>query len=158
MKIGPKDVYRSYYELFIHAESMLWRRFASFIIISTLMLLAWAALFTAQGSSVWGKVTMCLLSTLGMLTGVAWSIIDRHGMACLNQYAEEARAIEGHPHEDDWWDEAVQLRDRPFQVRKRMNGGRAAALLLIWIPLLFSLLNLILLLATWLGGYTVPTS
>ena len=156
MKIGHSEVYQSYRDLLIHTETMVWRRFTTYLVFTSLLILAWTTLFTAPTSSAWGKLVMTALSVLGMLSGLAWAEVGRRGKASVKGCREEAKILELHPDDDEWWEEEIATRDRPFQAQIRVAAAPPLSGILVWVPLVSVLLHLLLLLATWLGGHAVP--
>jgi len=66
-------------------------------------------------------------------------------------YKAKLEAIEEHHDKKDWWEDGIPITDRPFQVKVATCRFSSSTFLLFWTPLLFSLMNFVLLLATWLG-------
>ncbi len=151
MKIGHNEIYQAYRDLVVHSEDVSWSRFESLLIINSILIVAWATLFAKQPPlSVWTKVVMTAISLLGITVGWAWSDLGRRGRQYLDQYKAKAKAIEEHHDKKDWWEEGIPITDRPFQVTVVTRRLSSSAFLLIWLPLLFSLMNVILLIATWM--------
>jgi hypothetical protein len=150
MVIGKDDVYKFYKDLVIHSETISWNRFANFLVISSILVLAWATIFVVKSPSLCHKAVMSLISGFGIYAGIVWADIGDRGRKYLDQYKDKAKSIETNSNKKDWWEGGIEKTDRPFQIDidpKRWSSSRT---LLFWVPLIFSGLHVILLLATWL--------
>jgi len=94
---------------------------------------------------------MTAITIPGILTGIAWANLGKRGRQYLDSYKAKLKAIEEHHDKKDWWEDGIPITDRPFQVEVATWLFRSSNFLLFCTPLLFSLMNLVLLLATWLG-------
>ncbi len=150
MKIGYGDIYGSYRDLVMQSENLSWSRFQNLLIINSILVVAWATLFDAKHAHLWAKVVMTAISVLGILTGVTWADLGKRGRQYLDLYKVKLRAIEEHHDKKDWWEDGIPITDRPFQIEVATCRFSSSTFLLFWTPLLFALMNLTLLLATWL--------
>lgn len=151
MKIGYENIYESYRELIIHSENLSWSRFQNLLIINSILVVAWATLFTAisHDSNYSAQVSMSAISILGIITGVAWAYLGKRSRQYVERYKEKLRAIEEHHDKAGWWDNDIPITDRPFQIQIASNCFSSSTFLLFWTPLLFALMNFVLLFATW---------
>ena len=94
---------------------------------------------------------MTAITIPGILTGIAWADLGKRSRQYLDLYKAKLKAIEEHHDKKDWWEDGIPITDRPFQVEVATCRFSSSTFLLFWTPLLFSLMNLVLLLATWLG-------
>ena len=149
MKIGHANIYDSYRELVIQSENLSWSRFQNLLTINSILVVAWATLFDAQPIS--AKVAMSAISILGIFTGVAWAYLGKRSRQYLDRYKEKLRAIEEHHDKAEWWDRdaLIPITDRPFQIHIAPNCFSSSKFLLFWTPLFFALLNVVLLITTW---------
>ena len=151
MKIGYEHIYDSYRELVIHSEVISWGRFQNLLIINSILVVAWATLFHDNDAHSWGRLVMTAITIPGILTGIAWADLGKRSRQYLDLYKAKLKAIEEHHDKKDWWEDGIPITDRPFQVEVATCRFSSSTFLLFWTPLLFSLMNLVLLLATWLG-------
>jgi hypothetical protein len=156
MTIGKGDIYKTYKDLVIHSETTSWNRFASFLVISSILVLAWARLFTADNIFLWHKIVMTGISAFGILGGFVWASLGARGREYLDQYKKKAIAIETNCDKQNWWEDGIEITDRPFQIDIKPKPYSSSRTLLILVPMLFSLLQALLLLATWFGSNTMP--
>ena len=155
MKIGYNEVYESYRELVVQSENVSWSRFENFLVINSILVLAWATLFVEKNGSLKeiitsAKIVMTTISIFGAITGVAWSNLGQRSRSYLNRYRDKAKAIEEHHDKKDWWEDGIPITDRPFQIHLPPKCYSSSTILLIWIPLIFSVMHLILITVTWL--------
>ncbi len=149
MTIDKSDVYTSYRDLVIHSENISWSRFGNFLVISSILVLAWATLYRVNPRDLPLNIVMTAISVIGFLAGIAWSDLGHRGRSYLDQYKAKANAIEEHPDKQDWWEQGIPITDRPFQIQLTPKFYSSSTILLIGTPLLFSLLHLFLLVVTW---------
>ena len=150
MTIDKSVVYTSYRDLVIHSENISWSRFGNFLIISSILVLAWATLYKVCPRDLPLNIVMTAIYAIGILAGVAWSDLGNRGRIYLDQYKAKAKAIEKHAYKQDWWKQGIPITDRPFQIQLKPKFYSSSTILLIMIPLLFSLLHLFLLVITWI--------
>ena len=151
MTIDKSVVYTSYRDLVIHSENISWSRFGNFLIISSILVLAWATLYKVSPRELPLKIIMTAITGIGTLAGVAWSDLGNRGRSYLDQYKAKAKVIEDHADKQDWWEQGIPITDRPFQVQVTSKFYSSSTILLFGTPLLFSLLHLFLLVITWIN-------
>ena len=151
MKIGYEHIYASYRELVVHSENLSWGRFQNHLIINSILVVAWATLFHDKDAHLWVRWVMTAIAIPGILTGIAWADLGKRTRQYLDLYKAKARAIEEHHDKKDWWEDGIPITDRPFQIKVEPRCFTSSTFLLFWTPLLFSLMNFVLLLATWLA-------
>jgi hypothetical protein len=150
MKIGYEHIYDSYRELVINSENISWGRFQNLLTINSILVVAWATLFAAD-AHFWARLVMTAITIPGILAGIAWAYLGKRSRQYLDLYKAKLQAIEEHHDKKDWWEDGISITDRPFQVKVTTCRFSSSTFLLFWTPLLFSLMNLVLLLATWLN-------
>lgn len=155
MKIGYNDVYESYRELVIQSENVSWHRFENFLLINSILVLAWATIFVEMNCSLKeiitsAKIVMTTISIFGAISGIAWSNLEQRSRSYLNQYRDKAKAIEEHYDKENWWEVGIPITDRPFQIHLTPKWYSSSTILLTRIPVIFSVIHLILIAVTWL--------
>lgn len=148
MVIDKRDVYRGYLDLVIHSEKISWGRFGNFLVISSILILAWAKLF-AEKDDFAAQIVMSAICFFGILIGFAWSDLGNRSRSYLDKYKAKAKAIEEHHDKSRWWEPGIPITDRPFQIQASTSCWSSSTILLTVTPLLFSVLNLVMLWATW---------
>lgn len=151
MKIGYEHIYDSYRELVIQSENISWGRFQNLLIINSILVVAWATRVGEKDAHSWVRLVMTAITIPGILTGFAWADLGKRSRQYLDLYKAKLKAIEEHHDKKDWWEDGIPITDRPFQVEVITCRFSSSTFLLFWTPLLFSVMNLVLLLATWLG-------
>jgi len=155
MKIGYNDVYESYREFVVQSENISWSRFGNFLVINSILVLAWVMIFVEKNCSLKeiitsAKIVMTTISIFGALSGIAWSDLGQRSRSYLDRYRDKAKAIEEHYDKEDWWEVGIPITDRPFQIHLTPKWYSSSATLLTWMPLIFSVMHLILIAVTWL--------
>lgn len=151
MKRGYKDVYDIYCRLVIHSESISWQRFHNFLVINSILILAWATLFKDDATpSKIAKLVMTGIPFIGMLTTLAWAGLGDRGRKYLDAYKEKAKRIEQDCDKQKWWEDGIEITDRPFQIHIQPVSGTSSNFLLGKGPYFFTFLYVGLVIATWL--------
>jgi hypothetical protein len=151
VKIGYEHLYRSYHELLLHSENVTWGRFQNLLIINSVLVVAWATLFQEKDAHLFAKIVMTCIAALGVLTGIAWADLGRRGRQYLESYKAKLKAIEEHHDKKDWWVEGTTITDRPYQIDVPTSRFSSSRTLLVWTPLLFAGVSVVLLIATWVS-------
>jgi len=148
-KINRRDVYDTYVRLIIQAESISWNRFNSFLILNSILILAWAGIFTSDSpSSTSAKFVMALICLLGGLSGIAWAILGRRGRKYLDKYKEQAKTIE--EKRPDWWEKCIEYDDKPIGISIPYTTKVGTSTWLLYRgPQLFTLMYIALLAVTF---------
>ena len=149
MTIGKGDIYKIYNDLVVHSETISWNRFANFLVISSILVLSWVTVFSKIDHSLWSKIVMSGISVFGILAGLVGADLGARGRTYLDQYKNKAIAIETHCDKQGWWEEGIEITDRPFQVNIAPKLWSSSQALLVWVPVLFSLLHVLLIVVTW---------
>jgi len=94
MQIGHETIYDSYRELVIHSENVSWNRFQNLLIINSVLVVAWATLFSSSSAPLFSaKIAMSAISFFGMFIGVAWTFLDKRSRQYLDHYKEKLSAL-----------------------------------------------------------------
>ncbi|MBN2131384.1 MAG: hypothetical protein JW741_17920 [Sedimentisphaerales bacterium] len=142
MKMTPSQTYQTYIQLIIHAESISWTRFNNFLLVGSVLVLAWVALFVSDKSSLWAaKVAMLLISGVGVLSGIAWAGLGKRGRKYVDDYKKEAQRIEK---DNVWWEKRDQEIKRPMGLDQGKGTWETSTFLVTCGPALFATLCCIL--------------
>ena len=153
MKIGYSEVYESYRDMVIQSEKVSWNRLNSFLILNSILVLAWATLYTGipytgNDNTIWPKIVMTATSGLGFLTGILWCLLGYRGRKYLDSYKKRAKDIEECDKMADWWEKDIPLTYRPFQIEPKIFRRFASKFLLRFIPLVFAAVHVVLVVST----------
>ena len=99
---------------------------------------------------------MTTIAAFGVFMGLVWADLGRRGRAYLDAYKRKAKAIESHHDKKDWWEDRIEITDRPFQIQQETWWWSSSKWLLVCVPSLFSLLHVLLIVATWVSRDEAP--
>lgn len=148
-KLDNKDIYYSYVQLAMHAETTSWNRFYNYLMAMTFLILAWVTLYVQGPNSC--TVTLILVSVcvIGFGCGLLWAAIGYRGRRFMAEYTTAGSKIE---EEGSLWDsESVSY--KPLSQIKNLRDSlpfryAGSFFLLIGVPLAFTVLYSILLVAS----------
>jgi hypothetical protein len=149
MKIEYRDVYETYCKLLMHSEVITWQRFHFFLVINSVLLLAWVTLFR-DARTLAGTLVMTAIPTIGALAAIAWADLGDRGRKYLDAFKEKAKRIEQDCDKQGWWEDGIAISDRPYQIDLSPNWYSGSRFLLSKGPYVFLLLHAGLIAATWL--------
>jgi hypothetical protein len=140
---SPVTLYQTASQHWAHAEQVRWTSLYNFLMAVTLLLLAWAAIYSGgHSNTIPRKLTLSLFAGAGCLTSVLWIGLSERASGFVAAYTECARKLELLL--------SVDLQG-PFQVaylhRKHISGiaslaqSRRVALI---VPAIFTILFLVL--------------
>ncbi len=152
MKIGYKEAYDIYFRLVVHSESISWQRFHYLLVINSILILAWVTLFKGDATplNMVAKLVMSGILFIGILTNLAWAGLGDRGRKYLDAYKEKAKRIEQDCDKQKWWEDDIEITDRPFQIHLQPATGTSSNFLLGKGPYFFMVLFIGLVIATWL--------
>jgi len=144
MTVTSKELYPTLVQMILHAENVSWNRFYNFLVFSTILVLAWAAVWVTSPSQA-KIVFLATICVLGAISGVFWAALGYRGRAFLYEYTKMAAALEADP---TVW--AQELKDhkpasRTIELRDSLCCSWAGSRgLLIGGPLVFAVLYCIM--------------
>ena len=103
--ITAKELYPSVIQLIIHAETISWNRFYNFLMFNTILILAWATVYSQEIRPAWGSAVLAIMCVLGGVSGLAWAGLGVRGRKFLNEYLLLAEHIEA---DAQCWSQDVQ--------------------------------------------------
>jgi hypothetical protein len=92
--ISIKEIYNNLTQLVIHAESVVWDRFNSYLVGNSILVLAWATVFVSPSKS---KLLLVPICVFGMIASIIFSILGCRGKTFLSKYIELGSLIEDDP-------------------------------------------------------------
>jgi hypothetical protein len=122
------------------AEANSWNRFYNFLTFSSILVLAWSAIYSQSTRPAWAIPVMVSISGLGVLSSLAWSALGYRGREFNTMFLTKAAALEARaPEECRVCQEALAFRKTlPF----RFLGSWG---ILVFSPWLVAALYLVLL-------------
>jgi len=139
--ISAERIYSEIIANIIHAESITWERFYSFLMASSILVLAWAALYKPNSGP---SLILFTISVFGSLMSLSWAALGYRGRRYHQLYVKLACRME----KPDRWPlglEEYRMLTRSRRLRKELPfffGG--SRFLLVSIPLAFLILYLAL--------------
>jgi hypothetical protein len=89
-----EHAYPAWVALVQHAENISWTRFYNFLVFATILVLAWATIYS-QASRPWGAaVVMAVMSGVGLLSGFIWAGLGYRSRQYLHFYLKGGAKLE----------------------------------------------------------------
>ena len=140
-----KELYPTLVQLIIHAESVSWNRFYNFLVFSSILVLAWAAVWVSDVPQL-KPLILAAISLLGAVSGVFWAALGYRGRTFLFEYVKMASEIEA---DFTVWANDIEKykpATRSVELRDSLRYGWAGSrVILVAGPLAFSVLYVIML-------------
>jgi len=144
-KIDVKDIYSNLVQLTIHSEEIAWNRFNSFLLASSILIIAWATIYVAIDIPD-KKIILLAICCFGFLISLFFSGLGYRSRRFLQEHIRLGEYIEADP---NCWPNSLNQKYKPFNqiVSIRDNslwgicGGR---IILVFGPLLFAVFYLLL--------------
>jgi hypothetical protein len=89
-----KDAYTALVAIVQHAEATSWNRFYNFLMFSTILVLAWSTIYSQSSRPKSASLVMALIAVVGILSGLAWSVLGYRGRKFVKHYLEEGEKID----------------------------------------------------------------
>ncbi len=149
--ITNKDLYVTLTQLIVHAETISWNRLYNFFMGNTILVLAWATIYASTQAGVLTNLTLSAICVLGGAFGPSWAKLGVRTREHLEAYFTQALALDNNP---SAWD-ANAGSQRPFvasaAIRDRAEWYSKNVVFLRTIPLAFTALYILMLIASWFG-------
>lgn len=139
------DKYGSIVQLVIHAENISWNRFNNFLIAASVLVIAWATIYSSGQDSCASRVIQSFICLLGFFCGFAWARLGCRSRDYLDMYFELGEEIEKGKDESE-----IKLFQRPTDIRPNRFIYSSSRFLLMAVPIAFALLYLAMFVVTWL--------
>lgn len=149
-KSGVDDavVYNVLSSLVIHSENIRWIRLNSLIIFNSVLIVAWAAVFSSRADLDNNSVLLTIICVPGIVLGLIWSFLGYRSSGYLDDYHSKAERIETTFGED---------MEKPFHVsearRQTVRTGlmkiTSSLFIVTALPILFSLFFGVLIFHSW---------
>lgn len=172
-KISPKEIYSSLLSLVIHAEAVRWNRFNYFLMVNSILLLAWATIYTYKDISLMRSCVLILISFIGLVSGLIWAGLGIRGSTFHYEFVKKISEMEK---DNEFWpgeltnykiltitknirdniDENIKEIEKENNIKHcRMFSFLAKSchsfFILKWVPIVFSFIYFLLLIPSWLG-------
>jgi hypothetical protein len=134
--IRKSQIYTVLANLVMHSEQVRWTRLYNLLVVNTLLVLAWVAVFTSSGKVFRQGILICL-SLPGFLFSILWAGLGARSSAYLDDFHKEAENLE-----QEWPAEYP----KPFAVSQPRRSGLRRGIhrftssrwLVTWIPIFFA--------------------
>lgn len=157
--ISNRELYAAQIQLIVHAEATSWNRLYNFLMGNTILVLAWATIYASSHRSLVGDFVLSAICIMGAASGIAWSKLGVRSRRILDEYMNQARAIEG---DSAAWEKSVKNESKPITRTHSFTGEASkdevkciskeyetSSYLLKCTPCAFTIFYVFLLLATW---------
>ncbi len=138
------DPYNTITQLVIHAETITWNRFSNFLTGNSILVLAWATIYSNKIEELNARLILFAITVVGVLSCPVWAAIGSRGRKYVIAYTDLARKIE----ESAIWprkylDHKIFTRD--VQLRESLPWREFGSyFLLIFTPWCFEVLYILL--------------
>ncbi len=150
--ISPNDLYGALVQMVIHAEGISWNRLYNFLMGNSILVLAWATIYASTQHSWLTGVVLSAICVLGGLSGIAWAELGWRARRHVELYFSQALRIEQDP---KLWEVAIDDTLKPFKgsepIRDSARWYSTNQFLLTGMPIAFTVLYVIMLIASWYG-------
>lgn len=144
-KNSHPDKYGAIVQLVIHAENISWNRFNNFLVAATVFVIAWATIYSTATDSCPARFIQAFICLLGFLGSIAWAFLESRSRDYVDMYFELGEEIEkGKDYSE------IKLFQRPTDIRVKRFRYSSSRLLLVAVPILFSVLYFAMFVVTWL--------
>jgi len=151
--IADNDIYSTLVQLLAHAESTTWNRLYNFLTANSILILAWATIFTSDASintEVLKKIILLVISIMGGLMGIFWAALGARGRKYVDKYIEIGSYLESDP---NCWPSTINQSYKPLTQSKNLRDTiyfkySGSCYLLTGVPICFSILYAILIIAS----------
>jgi hypothetical protein len=148
--IGIKEAYAAVILSIQNAENVSWNRFYNFLMGSSILVLAWATLYSSSQSSFATTSVLATMCTIGIALGPMWANMGARARSHVEANFDAGRSVDEDP---TLWDPNVPARFRPFlivdELRKSAPLYSQNRFILTGVPWAFSALNAVMLVATF---------
>ena len=147
--IWLSNVYLALSSQIVNSHIILWSRFSSYIVFNSVILVAWAQMYSKENDPFPSDMILAALCLLGVMGGIIFAAMGYRGMRYIQKYEEQARKMEADLSVWPTGSENFKL----FTVAKDWPKGIAYKIgrpsqVLCWGPVVFAIFFLVLLLVT----------
>lgn len=139
------DIYGAVVQFVIHAENISWNRFNNFLLAASVLVIAWATLYSQASDSCGSRVIQSLICLLGILCGIAWAFLGARSRDYLDKYIDQGSEME-----KGYDKSAIKLFPDPPGTRPNQFIYSSSRFLLTAVPIAFVVLYLAMLFVTLL--------
>ena len=86
--MNQETIYSSLIQMVGHSESTTWNRFYNYLMANSILILAWATLYSIEKSNISAKIVMSSICILGGISGPFFSCLAARGRKFLNNYVD----------------------------------------------------------------------
>ncbi len=148
-----KDYYASLVQLVMQSETITWNRFNNFLVSSSILIVAWAAVYFGKDFTS-KTIVLIALSLMGFLAGILSALLGHRGRQYLNLYFSQAHYCEEKDDEPlyikPFFIANDQIRRRPeSKIRKLVYYISSSHFLIVTGSLAYSAIFYILYYQSW---------
>lgn len=148
-EISKSKIYETFSNLVIHSENVRWNRFNNLLIINSVLILAWATIFSSTKCIPSKEAVLTIICFTGIVIGLLWAWLGKRSCRYLEAFHTEAEILERL--------EKNYKMPMPFEVsgrlreiaRNSISKIATSTTIVIYIPIFFSIIFIFLLIESW---------
>jgi hypothetical protein len=144
-KIDIGSLYSVISNLETYSEQSRWNRLNTFLLFESIIILSWATLFSQDGCK--PTFLLVMLSLLGTMLGPFWAVLGNRSSKYQTAMHKVAYELEDNPAIDGFVSKPYHVINsiRETGCKTWIHKLTTSAMIMIWVPLLFSVVFAILL-------------
>ena len=88
------EVYQVLANLVMHSEQIRWTRLNSFLVVNSIFILAWAAVFDISNAIPFRSILLLMICVPGLIGGFIWSVLGWRSSNYLDDFHKAAEKLE----------------------------------------------------------------
>ena len=148
LNITDAQVYSLLASAVTHSEQVRWTRLNTLLVVNSILVVAWAAVFAGTQDFAHKSWLLTLLCLPGVVFGVLWAFLGSRSSRYLEAFHRKAEEIETRFPQDQ-----IKLFHLSEKIREPVRKGfkrlTSSEWIVTWVPIAFSILFLGLILASW---------
>ncbi len=150
LSLTNSEIYRMSGDLMMQSENVRWTRLNTLLVVDSIFLLAWAAVFAGTEYFCLKPLLLTLLCLPGASLGVPWAFLGDRSSKYLDDFHDIAKRIEELCNVEQQQRCFGQAEERRDPLRRGIHRFTSSRVIVTWLPILFSAVFLLLVLASWL--------
>lgn len=138
-----------------NSEQIRWMRFNTLLVVNSILILAWAAVFSIKPDFAYKPILLTVLCIPGFISGILWSFLGKRSSNYLDTFYKSAKGME-----EEFPNEVCQpfhlIDDKREQSKKGLRVLTTSEWIVTWIPIIFSTLFLYLIFISWFDRLINP--
>jgi hypothetical protein len=138
------DKYSSIVQLVIHAENISWNRFNNFLLTDSVLVIAWATIYSSGQNYCASRAIQYLICLLGVFFSISWAMLAWRSRDYVDMYFNLGRRLENGADISK-----IKLFQRPSCAQPYNLKLISSRFLTTATPIFFAVLYLVMIVVTW---------